>query len=813
MRIKIKIKKHKRHVWRGTPKYWMAMGTLAAYSTTSARNIALAHPFAGHPEQAQTGVQSLTVRQFEISAGPLEIAVGAFEKTSGLHLRLVNEGFGTLRTQGVFGLYTDDEALRKLLSGTGLVHRLSGSEVSIELARISTSVDVTDNSSLIGVSMPKYTEPLLNTPQSISIVPKEVMEQQGVTTLRDALRNVAGISLAAGEGGAQGDNLNIRGFTARNDLFVDGMRDFGSYYRDPFNTEEINVLQGPSSMTFGRGSTGGVVNQVTKTPRLNHVLSGDLLLGTDATRRLALDLNQPLEKLGPGAAFRLNIVGHENEVAGRKVAENRRFGIAPSLALGLGTATRVTFGYVHQQADDQPDYGIPWLFNGAAPVARDAYYGFSDGNFLRTRDDIGTAKVEHDFNSHLTMRTQVRYANYLRDVQITEARLLGTPAPSTPLSQIMVTRGQIAVDSAETFFQDQTDVIATFKTGAAQHSLVAGVEGGRETSDPVRPAFTNVNTAPLLNPNPADKFTGISVPATNVNTTALSAGVYVLDTVKLFHDHVELTAGIRWDRFDASYKQSVAPAAAFNRVDEMPTWRAGAVYKPVQNGSIYFAYGTSFNPSAETLSLSAASANLPPEKNKNIEAGTKWDVLAGKLSLRGAVFQTEKENAREPDPANSLLNLLAGTQKVKGIQLEARGHITQKWELLSSYAYLDAKLTKSNFYPAAVGARLANVPADTFNFWTDYRFPWRIESGGGMNYVSSRTASSTVPIDPATGLVKQLPGYWVFNAMASRSINEHVSIQANVYNLANRYYYDQLHPAHIILGAGRSALIGLKFKF
>ena len=272
------------------------------------------------------------------------------------------------------------------------------------------------------------------------------MQQQGVTTLRDALRNVAGISLAAGEGGAQGDNLTIRGFTARNDLFIDGMRDFGSYYRDPFNTQEVEVLQGPSSVTFGRGSTGGVVNQATKTPGLTRFISGDVDFGTDLTRRVTLDIDQPLPSLGKGAAFRLNLMGNEGNVAGRDVAENRRFGIAPSLALGLGTPTRWTFSYFHQNADDNPDYGIPWLFNGPAPVARNNYYGFKNGNYLRTYDDIGTAKVEHDVNSHITLRNQVRYANYVRDVLITEAQIPAGVTLATPLSSITITRHEIGVE-------------------------------------------------------------------------------------------------------------------------------------------------------------------------------------------------------------------------------------------------------------------------------------------------------------------------------------------------------------------------------
>ena len=245
----------------------------------------------------------------------------------------------------------------------------------------------------------------------------------------------------------------------------------------------------------------------------------------------------------------------------------------------------------------------------------------------------------------------------------------------------------------------------------------------------------------------------------------------------------------------------------------MPSWRTALVYKPVSIASIYGAAGTSFNPSAESLSLSASTANLPPEKNRTYEAGTKWDLPHERLSLRAAFFRTEKLNAREPDPTNSLLNVLAGNQRVNGLEADVRARLTSRWDLMASYANLDGRVVSSNYYPAAIGAQLANVPRNTFNFWSNYRMPRRWQTGFGGNYVSTRTASSTVPLDPVTGLVKEVPGYWVFNAMARHPLSEHVDLQVNVYNIANRYYYDELHPAHIVLGPGRSALASLRFKF
>ncbi|HEX5229706.1 MAG TPA: TonB-dependent siderophore receptor [Bryobacteraceae bacterium] len=795
------------------------MGTLVVYSATGSKTINMARAQNVTPARPANGAVLQTqgsqpVRRFSIPAGPLDTVLPAFTEVTGVQIVLSKEGIAGLASPGVSGLYTPEQALAKLLAGTGATYRFTAvNSVTLDLKSISQTVDVTASVEALAAS-PKYSASVLDTPQTISAVPEQVIEEQGVTTLRDALRNVAGISLAAGEGGAQGDNLTIRGFTARNDLYIDGMRDFGSYYRDPFDTQEVEVLQGPSSVTFGRGSTGGVVNQASKTPGRAGFVSGALDAGTDLTRRLTLDIDKPI---GASAAFRLNLMGDLNNVAGRDIAENRRFGIAPALAFGLGTATRWSFNYFHQNADDTPDYGIPWLFNGPAPVNRTNYYGFKDGNYLRTYDDIGTAKVEHDFAHGITLRDQLRYANYVRDVLITEPQIISAltgsaPTLSTPLNQMLVNRHEIGVNSTETLLDDQLDLTANFQTGLLRHSIVAGIEAGKETSDPVRPTWTQIPTASLFDPNPNQPFTGAQKITSIVHSTALTVAAYALDTIQIDR-HWSLTGGIRWDRFDTAYTQQISPASAFNRIDEMPSWRAALVYKPVPIGAIYFDAGTSFNPSAESLSLSAATANLPPEKNLTYELGTKWDVGGRHLSLRSALFRTNKYNAREPDPTNPLLDVLAGNQRVDGAEFQAQGRLTSRWDLLSSFAYLDGKVVSSQYYSAAVGAPLANVPRYTFNFWSDYRLPGNWEVGAGSNYVSSRSASSAAPFDPATGLIKQLPGYWIFNAMVSHPLNEHLDLQVNVNNIANRYYYDELHPAHIVLGPGRSALVGLKFKF
>ena len=708
---------------------------------------------------------------------------------------------------------------RAALSSLALVV-VQGISALGEAASPSSNPAVLDKTVVTGqagteVSLPKFTEPLRDTPQSITVVPRELLEDQGATTLRDALRNVAGISLAAGEGGSQGDSLTLRGFAARGDLFLDGMRDFGSYYRDPFNLESVAALRGPESVMFGRGTTGGVIEQESKSPRLKPSVDGTLSLGTDLTRRATLDWNAPVSQLGSRSALRVNGMVQESQVAGRDIAENRRFGVAPSLAFGIGADTEAIFSYSHQTEDNLPDYGIPWLLGRPAPVDHARFYGFRSDH-LRTDVDLGTARVSHRVGDALTLRDQFRYAHYDRDFRITEPQATttlsgGAPGLATPPDQIVVRRNQLAGRSTETMLQNQVDAVAHFDTGPVSHALVTGVEAGRETSDPTRFAWTGVPTTSLLNPDTNQAFAGTSAVSSELRSTATTVGLFAVDTLSL-GEQWDVSGGFRWDRFDAEVANAVTKQS-FNRVDEMPSWRGALVYKPAKHGSVYFAYGTSFNPSAESLALTAGNANLPPEENESFELGSKWDLFSGRLTTRGALFRTEKSNARETNPANANEVVLAGQQRVQGAELEVSGKVAERWRIAAGYAFMESQVLGSRFFPASVGYPLANVPRHTFSLWNTWELPRGFEAGSGIRYVSSRTASSTVPLDPVTLRLKEVPGYWTLDAMLKYRVSQNLDLQVNVYNLTDRDYIDQIHPGHLVPGAGISALFSAHLHF
>ncbi|MEW6734364.1 MAG: TonB-dependent siderophore receptor [Acidobacteriota bacterium] len=814
-RLKVKEQEKNSTRQRG-PKYWLTMGTMGALLAWAPTDINCIKSVYAHTTnnavvssywQAQEQSQEIN---FNIAEGTLDTVLNSFQSLTGWKVTVNNDAIRELTSPGVTGVYSIEKALKQLLAGTGVTYRFTAADsVTLVLEGASEVVEVRDTAMIL--SSPKFSEPLRDTPQSISVVSRQVIEDQGATTLRDVLRNVAGISLAAGEGGVQGDNLTIRGFSARNDLTIDGMRDFGSYYRDPFNLEEVAVLKGPSSVTNGRGSTGGTVNQSSKSPTLRPFISGTLEFGSDETKRATLDINQLVPKLGKGAAFRLNLMGNDSEVADRDIAQNRRYGFAPSLALGLGTSTRLTFSYFHQSANDIPDYGIPYLFDRPAPVPRSNYYGFKNANFLKTNVDIGTIKFEHDFNDAISIRNQVRYTRYEREALITTPTIAGTVTLTTPLSAIKVTRNQISVDSEETFFQNQFDVTTKFQTGFIKYTFVSGIEAGRETSKPTRLTYTGVPLATLLNPNTNEPFSGMATLTSKVRTTAVSFGAYTLGTVK-FGEKFDVIGGLRFDRFDASFRQFIGRPIAFTRVDNFTSYRAALVYKPITDGSIYFSYSTSFNPSAEGLSLTAGNANLAPEKNRTYEVGSKWDLLSRKLSVRGAVFRTEKTNARETDPVNPLLTFLSGKQRVDGFEVEATGRMTNRWQLIASYALVDSELVESKFFPKAIGSQLANVPRNTFSFSSNHQLPWRLTVGLNGQYVDTRTASSTTPLDPITRRIRKAPDYFVLNMLAKRTISEHLDLQVNIYNLTDKFYIDQVGGSRLVPGAGRTIKVGLNFK-
>lgn len=668
-------------------------------------------------------------------------------------------------------------------------------------------------------SLTKLTGPLRDVPQSVVTIPRQLLDDRAAVTLNDALRMVPGITLGAGEFSWQGNNPNIRGFNSRNDMFLDGMRDFGSYPRDPFNLETIEVLQGPSSTIFGRGSTGGVINQASKQPMLRPLTAVSFNGGNDDTLRATADIGRPLPKLGPGAALRVNAMAHQSDVAGRDGAHSERYGVAPSLSLGLDGPTRLTLSYLHQSTDDRPDYGLPW-FNGVpAPVPRNNFYGFYS-DYLKTDADILSADVTHVVSENRTLHGQLRDARYTRESRLTEPLIAAGVPPTMPPANVSVTRNVFIGESEETMTQAQGDVSLRFTSGRFEHAFVSGFELAHETSGPSFGFGVGVPPTNLLQPNPNEPFTATSTAARLVaDTSAESIALYALDTLKLT-ERWQLTAGLRWDRFDADYQAtrfaldgSVTSSETIERTDDELSYRLGVVYKPRESGSIYLAGGTSFNPSAEALSfitsgraLGIGNAFLAPEENRSVEVGTKWDLANDTLSVNAALFRIEKTNARVPDPASPGFNMLAGAHRVDGYAVTLVGRVGARWQLSTGYTHLDSKVIESAPGAAPAGSPLPGAPEDTFSAWAAYNVSQRFEVGMGARYVSEQLAQNVPPI-------KSVDDYWAFDAMGKYHVSNSITLKLNLTNLGDEYYMDQLHPFHVVPGPGRTAVLAVNVVY
>jgi len=656
-------------------------------------------------------------------------------------------------------------------------------------------------------SLFKLPDLIKDTPQAITVIPREIMREQAVFSLRESLRNVTGLSLNAGEGGIQGDNLTLRGYSARNDIYLDGIRDWGSYARDVFNLQSVEVLKGPSSVMFGRGSTGGLINQVSKTPERTPFYDFSATIGAPLQGRITADLNQPFSEQ---MAARFNAMYYQGEVAGRDEVEFQRYGVAPSLTIGMTGPTRLTLSYFMQKENNVPDNGLPYLFGRPAPVDRSTFYGLADNDFFKTTVNIGTIRLDHTFTDDVKLRNTLRYANYHLEQEAVAPRIAGTPTPTTPLSTIVVNRGIVARDRTDDILANQTDLIVTFDTVGLKHTLTTGVEVDRETTEVTNFSVAGVPTATLLAPN---LFPDLSTIRRTVNTVsgtkAFTASLYAVDEVALT-SRWRILGGFRYDHFDADFESRSAATGArteFNRVDDVVSPRAALVFLPTREQTYYVAWGTAFNPSAEALTLAANTVNTPPEKTQFFELGAKWQLLGDRLSLNAALFRIEKTDARTAEPG-SPEQTLDGRQRSQGFEIEAIGRLLPNWNVFAGYTYLDTNVLESKDVQGGVpvaGKRLIAAPEHSISLWTTYDLGRRWQVGGGMTYASERASNGSN--------TNRLPGYAKGDVTIAYVPWRNTELRMNVINVSNERYFDSVYQAHTPPAPGRAVLFTGNFRF
>ncbi|CAI8884663.1 catecholate siderophore receptor [Pseudomonas sp. 29] len=730
--------------------------------------------------------------------------------------------------------------------------KASGNAIALDATAITGEAQDSTSYQVEKASSPKYTAPLVDTPRSVTVIPQQVLKDTGALNMQDALRTVPGITFGAGEGGnPQGDRPFIRGFDAQGDTYLDGVRDTGSQSREIFAVENIEVSKGPNSAIGGRGAAGGSINLVSKKAHLGNSFDGGFTWGSDQTQRYTLDGNY---QFSDTAAGRLNLMSHESNVAGRDKVDYDRWGIAPSLAFGLGTDTRVNLDYYHLESNDTPDSGVPYTIPAGGSAARTKsnpdkpyaggdhsnFYGL-DRDFRKGRTDTATFAIEHDLSDSLTIKNTLRHGTSMQDYILTQP----DDSKGNVNNGTVWRRANTRVSNTETT-TNQTDLFGNFYVAGFKNSFSTGVEYTREESQkssynvntdttPRTSAVTTncnpgligaasgYNCTSLSNPNPNDPWNGaISRNYAGTDTQANTYALYVFDTLEL-NEQWLVNMGLRYDHFDTDYKTYNAAGTTTSKGDdtsEFVTGQFGVVYKPAENGSIYASYATSATPPGNTLgegqegnplggtpdrSGNLLSSDMEPETTKNYEIGTKWDLLNDRLSLTADIFRTEKENARVQVDTTSYEN--AGKTRVQGVELSASGKITDKWQVFAGYAFMDSEQVDGGpLGKANDGNELPNTPKNSASLWTTYQVTPKLTIGGGAFYVDDvyGSVANTTMVD----------SYVRYDAMAAYKLTKNVDLQLNVQNLTNETYYDKAFSTHFAnQAAGRTALLSTNFHF
>ncbi len=755
---------------------------------------------------------------------------------------------------------------------------------------------------------PKYTAPLLDTPQTITVVDKQAMDQQNLLSLRDVLSTLPGITFGAGEGGGgYGDRINLRGFAADADITTDGIRDSALYTRsDTFNLDAIEVINGANSVYQGAGSVGGNINLVSKMAREGDAHAFTLGGGSDRYGRATADSNFDFDN---GVALRLNAMGHTADVPGRDHEFNHRWGFASSLAVGLGSDTRFTLNTLHQRDNNMPQYGVPYALNafndGPLPgIDSETYFGYRNTSRQEIDADVLTGILEMNFGDALSLRSLGRLQRVDQSAAVTALQgawclrsginahtgvACTTPGFWNPNGG---PRGFVR-DTENFIAASQTDLTARFDTGAVKHTLVAGVSFNTEKFElDTGSLFNNADGTPVANyplqsfDDPYNVWTGpINYARTGRTEGDLTnQAVYVFDTLE-FSPRWMLNLGARYEHNQGStrtFTVSTTPgsvgditgtAPAAENEEDLFSYRAGVVFKPVESTSVYLSYSNSKTPSKASVSgactapnaavIAAGTANCTADAETavNTELGVKWDAIDGRLALTAAVFRNERQNYRvaDPDPGN-----LGGTQsldgraRVDGVALGAAGNITCEWSVFANYAYLDSEVLQgvsdycaanpntaivggvavnaqgracgnSAFFPDPLqGNALTSVPKHSGSLWTTYALSdWTF--GYGVTYQGEYiTQNSSLPTvagtitaatlaNPTAAVLYETDDYWVHRAMVAWQVSDQFGLQLNLDNLFDETYYERIRnnatSGWATPGVGRSAVLTATYRF
>ncbi len=695
----------------------------------------------------------------------------------------------------------------------------------------------------------KYDQLLVDTPQTLTVIKRALVDQQGATTLTEALRNSPGVgTFFLGENGSTstGDTVYMRGFDASSAIFVDNVRDLGAISRDLFNLEQVEVLKGPAGSDNGRGSPTGSINLITKQPEMLDATTASATYGSWGQKRATVDWNKILDQ-DRGIALRLNLMKQDSGIAGRHEVSNARDGIAPSLAIGLNSPTRILLNLVHINQDNTPDGGIPTIglpgyasadparpFIGRAPKVDPANYYGNANDYNRVDADMFTVRVEHDFSPTLKLQNTTRYARTDQDYRLSSflansatigsgsrerPSSLSTPSATDRTSWMLARNIVTRRDQVNEIMSNQTHLSTQWQTGAMTHALSGGVELTREKQRAL--AFTASGRRPdanLYRPDPRFSEGSFSIATNGRNegqTDTLS--LYLMDTFK-FNEQWSLNAGLREDIYRTHFESSIpGNRSKLSDSGKMFNWKLAAVYKPTSYSSLYALHATSQQPpGSANFSLSAnrgsvANPNYAPQKTNTAEIGTKWDLLDRKLLLTAAAYRTEVRNELEYDSVVDLY-FQNGRKVVQGVELGVTGELTRDISITAGYTRMNSRVDVGKNVTANGENTLAYTPRQSFTSWANWRLPNGFKLGGGARY----SAGLVRGVDNnAVGTPAYTGAYWVVDAMAGYVINQQVDLQFNVTNLFNKDYVASLNKSgyRYLPGAARAVSLTGNFRF
>ena len=664
----------------------------------------------------------------------------------------------------------------------------------------------------------KTAQAVKDIPQAITIVPKELIADRNDDNLKDALRNVAGMTFNAGEGGRIGDNMNLRGFYSFGDLYMDGIRDTAQYNREVFNLEQIDVLRGSGSMLFGRGQAGGVINQVSKKPFMTDKGQVSGTVGSYDYYRSTADFNKVLDP-DSSTAFRINALVHDAK-SSRDVVASEREGLAPTLSWGIGTNNQITLGHYYLKTHNVPDYGVGFDSRTRLPVNVSVkQFSGTTKDYEDNTTNMTTLQHEYTFDKDTKLSTKFRKSNYQRSLWSNVGR--DTYPHTNP--RLPAPRG-----AEEDTYALQTDFSKKFTTGALKHELLTGLEYLKEDLSRWTFNYNNCNNGSIsgytLVVDRCDVGYGnqIKDPNTLFGYRGDSYAAYLQDMIE-FAPGWKVLGGIRQDWLKANYQSATASFNGANTAKlnfSEKSYRSGLMFQPDSMTTYYLAWNDSFNATADLYQLSAG-AGYPAERSSTTELGAKWDLFGGDLALRTALYRAKKAWERNTD-LESTGSVNARKRHTDGLEFEMAGRINPQWEVFAGLALMNARIDEqgvgNRFNPnlqhndAIVGMTPRNTPNYTYNIWSTYRVMPELKLGGGVTAVGRRIVYRLGDAVPA---VNNIPSYARLDAMAQYDIKDQYTVKLNILNLTNKKIYETAYEngGFVVPGTKRAVQLTGIYKF